>query len=61
MYYIGSFFEYFTDEFHDNLAGLSEVEGDQVLSVMKAAEEEHFEVTYSVPSQPAFLNGDVFS
>ncbi|CAG9537372.1 unnamed protein product [Cercopithifilaria johnstoni] len=40
------------DEFHDNLAGLSQAERDQILTVLKAAEEEHFEIT-----QPVFQNG----
>lgn len=50
----------FIDELHDNLAGLSPAERDKILAVMKAAQEEHFEATHSISSQPIFQNGTVF-
>ncbi|KAK6110034.1 hypothetical protein QQG55_38340 [Brugia pahangi] len=40
------------DEFHDNLAELLPAERDQILAVMKAAQEEHFEATHAISSQP---------
>ncbi|VDK66992.1 unnamed protein product, partial [Onchocerca ochengi] len=40
------------DEFHDNLARLSPFERQQILAVMKAAQEEHFEATHAVSSHP---------
>ncbi|VDM15406.1 unnamed protein product, partial [Wuchereria bancrofti] len=40
------------DEFHDDLAELLPAKRDQILTVMKAAEEEHFEATHAISSQP---------
>lgn len=49
----------FIDEFNDNLAGLSQVEKDHILSVMKAAQEEHFEPTHAISTQ-RFSKNSIF-
>lgn len=51
----------FIDEFHDKLARLSPFERQQILAVMKAAQEEHFEATHAVSSHPLSQSGNVFS